>query len=50
MHRQLEIKKYLVKAHSNLDQTPIAEDDDAAADTYEYDSGADVAAFGGDER
>jgi len=28
----------------------ITEDDDAAADTYEYDSDADAAAFGGDER
>jgi len=26
------------------------EDDDAAADTYEYDSDAAAAAFGGDER
>jgi len=26
------------------------EDDDAAADTYEYDSDANAAAFGGDER
>jgi len=26
------------------------EDDDAAADTYEYGSDADAAAFGGDER
>jgi len=28
----------------------ISEDDDAAADTYEYDSDADAAAFGDDER
>jgi len=27
-----------------------AEDDDAAADIYEYDSDADAAAFGGNER
>jgi len=28
----------------------VCVDDDAAADTYEYDSDADAAAYGGDER
>jgi len=28
----------------------LTEDDDVAAGTYEYDSDADAAAFGGDER
>jgi len=31
-------------------KTLTAEDDDTAADTYVYDSDADAAAFGGDER
>jgi len=40
--------QYHVKANHFPDQTLTAEDDDAAADTYEYDSDADAAAFGGD--
>jgi len=47
----MKIYSYLLGINIALtSQTLTAEDDDAAADIYEYDSDADSAAFGGDER
>jgi len=36
--------------HGHVCSVKVTEDDDASADTYEYDSDADAAAFCGDER
>jgi len=49
LYRKPRRKVMFVCASGSPDQT-LTEDDDAAADTYEYDSDADAAVSGGNER